>query len=212
MAGASVVLVDDHRMTAFALRDSLVSRGVSVLAVEHTASAAMAAIKSSGCEVLVTDLDLGEGPSGLDLAIQARKLRPRLGVVILTAYEDPKLYEPSVPALPRVYVYVVKQQLGQADDLVRAVVLARDYATGTQRPATRPSFPLSVSQAQILRLVAMGLSNQAIAQELSMTLDSVNTTVKRLARKFGIRRESDTNSRVLLTQQYFQLIGFVRDR
>lgn len=212
MTGISVVIVDDHRMTAFSLGDSLTSKGIVVTAIENTASAAIEAVKTGPCDVLVTDLDLGPGPSGIDLALQAKRAKSQVGIVVLTAYEDPKLYEPALPPLPKGFVYVVKQQLTRADELVASVELARDYATGAQTPGGRPVFPLSSSQAKILRLVARGLSNQAIAQELSMTLDSVNTTVKRLAKKLGIRRDSDSNVRVLLTQRFFDLIGYSGER
>lgn len=212
MTGISVVIVDDHRMTAFSLGDSLSSRGVEVTAIEHTASAAMEAVRKGPCQVLVTDLDLGLGPSGIDLAQQAKRVKPQLGIVVLTAYEDPKLYEPALPALAHGFVYVVKQQLTRADDLVASVELARDYAKGTKKPDDRPAFPLTASQARILRLVARGLSNQAIAHELSIELDSVNTAIKRLAKKLGIKRDSDSNVRVLLTQRFFDLIGYSGER
>jgi DNA-binding NarL/FixJ family response regulator len=212
MTQMSVVIVDDHRMTAFSLGETLRSRGIIVSGVEHSASAAMEAVKRASCDVLVTDLDLGFGPSGIDLALQAKKSRPGLGIVVLTAYEDPKLFEPALPHLSRGFVYVVKQQLTRADELVASLELARDYATGAKKPGSRPVFPLSLSQARILRLVARGMSNQAIAHELSMTLDSVNTSVKRLAKKLGIKRDSDTNVRVLLTQRFFDLIGYSGER
>jgi len=207
-----VAIVDDHRMTAFSLRDSLESRGIEVVAVEHKASDAARALAESGCNVLVTDLDLGVGPTGIDLALLAKRRHPQLGVVLLTAYEDPKLLEPSFPLLPRSFVYLVKQQLTRSSDLTAAIGLALAYARGDIEPPERRRFPLTMSQAKILRLVARGLSNQAIADELSMTLDSVNTSIKRLARTLGIRRETGSNLRVLLTQHFFDLIGYSRER
>ena len=211
MAGIPVVVVDDHRMTAFSLKDSLESRGIVVSAIEHTATAGMEAVEEKPCEVLVTDLDLGPGPSGLHLALQTTRAHENLGVVILTPYEDPKLFEPTVGPMPQEFVYVLKQQLSQIDDLIASIELARDYATGAKTPSGKQTFPLTSSQAHILRLVARGMSNQAIGQELHLSADSVATTLKRLARKLGITRTTDSNVRVLLTQKFFHHIGYTGD-
>jgi len=123
---------------------------------------------------LITDLDMGPGPSGVDLALRVRSLLPSTGVVLLTAYEDPKLFSSKMPALPPEVVYMVKQRVREIEELEAALNLALDYSHGRQRPPKPTSRSmLTESQADLLRLLAQGLSNQAIAQELSVSHDSV---------------------------------------
>jgi len=62
-----------------------------------------------------------------------------------------------------------------------------------------------------LRLIAQGLSNQAISDELSVSPDSVAKSINRLAKKLGVGKTESRNVRVALTQKYFDYIGFQRE-
>ena len=208
----SVVLADDHRLTANALADSMKSHKVNVLAVAHSVPEAMALTMKHQPDVLVTDLDMGVGPSGLDLVQRVRKEIPTCGAVVLTAYEDPKLFSPEMPPVPDEVVYLVKQRVDRVEELIAAVELARRYATREeQAPRKSKRFALTQPQAALLRLVAQGLSNQAIAAELSVTHDSVAKSINRLAKRFQINATDQRNVRVALTQRYFDYVGFQRD-
>ena len=207
-----VLVADDHRLTATALADSLTLRGLSVTGVAHSVSEAYERVVESSPDVVVTDLDLGIGPTGIDLAIKVREQFPSTAVVILTAYEDPKLLSPDMPVPPPEVVYLVKQRVAQVDDLLAAVHLAVQYVT---QPDTIPrrgnKFPLSRPQATVLRLVAQGLSNQSIADQLHLTPDAVAKAINRLAKRFGLSQNTETNVRVLLTQRYFDLVGYLSE-
>jgi DNA-binding NarL/FixJ family response regulator len=207
-----VVIVDDHRLSAVALADSLGVRGIHVLAVEHNGSDGYRACVEHRPDALLVDFDLGLGPTGADLIKKMRSVQPRLGIVMFTAFEDPKLLSGTLPQLPKTAVYLVKQQVRQIDEVVVALETAISFATKQASPPdTSHRFPLTQSQAQILRLVAQGRSNQAIADELVISLATVASGIKRLAKKFGITQGSDTNVRVQLTQKYFDFVGFQRE-
>jgi DNA-binding NarL/FixJ family response regulator len=133
-------------------------------------------------------------------------------VVVLTAFEDPKLLSTRIPTFPEDFVYLVKQRIENLDEVVDACELARAYAVGeAEPPNSSDRFPLSRSQAEMLRLVASGLSNRAIAEQLSLGEDSVAKSINRLAKKLLPARGEDTNVRVSLTQIYFDMMGFQRE-
>ncbi len=207
-----VVIVDDHRLSAVALADSLGVRGIDVVAVEQNGSDGYRACVAHRPDALLVDFDLGLGPTGADLVKKVRSVQPRLGIVMFTAFEDPKLLSGAFPQLPKTAVYVVKQHVKEIDEIVTALDTAIGYSTNASRPPdSTHRFPLTQAQAQVLRLVAQGRSNQAIADELVLSLPAVASAIKRLARKFGITQASDTNLRVQLTQKYFDLVGFQRE-
>lgn len=207
-----VVLADDHRLTASALSESLRSHGVDVVAVVHSPSDALGAVRTHRPHVLVTDLDMGPGPSGIDLALRVKQVMARIGVVVLTAYEDPKLMAPHMPEVPSDVVYLVKHRVSEVSELLTAVRTAYQFATGEVRPSAKPTrFDLTVSQASLLRLVAQGLSNQAIAEELQLTPGSVTVGINRLAKKLGVSASDSRNVRGALSQRYFDYVGFQRE-
>lgn len=207
----SVVVVDDHRLTAMGIADSLRARDIRVAAIAHSVAQAVQSVNEHSPDVAVVDLDLGPGPSGLDLAAAFRSSHPAMGVVVLTAYEDPRLFIPGLQQLPRRIVYLVKQRIDSVDDLIEAVTVAKQYAEGSATPPSSLPFVLTTTQAGLLRLVAQGLCNQAIALQLSLTEDSVAKSINRLAKRLGVIHSEGTNLRVGLTQRYYDMVGYQRE-
>jgi DNA-binding NarL/FixJ family response regulator len=207
-----VVVADDHRLTAHSIGDALERHGMIVEARVFTAADALASCLELTPDALVVDLDMGPGPTGIDVAVQVRKSLRRLGVVLLTGYEDPRLLDPGLPALPPACVYLVKQKLADTTEVVDAVGHAVELI-GQKRPELQQQKGVSLtdSQVEILRLVAGGLSNQAIAARMSLSVAGVEKAINRLAKKLEVDSEADTNSRVGLTHRYLDMTGYVRD-
>jgi two-component system nitrate/nitrite response regulator NarL len=207
-----VVVVDDHKLTANAIGDALERHGMLAVARVHSAADAINACTTLTPDALVIDLDLGPGPTGIDVAIQVRKILRTVGVVLLTGYEDPRLLDPRLPALPPACVYMVKHKLDDTTEVVDAVHNAIALMTGPGLSSPiKPRVSLTDSQVEILRLVASGLSNQAVAARLSLTVSAVEKAINRLAKKLDVESEADTNIRVGLTHRYLDMVGYVRD-
>ena len=210
-AELTVVVADDDKLTALTLGDSLTRYGLSLLAVLHTPGEALARTLELKPDVLVVDLDFGPGPNGIDVALKARAHLPLLGVVMITAYEDPRLLAPGLPGAPAGTVYLVKQQIENPEQVAVAARLSVDSALNPPREqALRKKIDLTDPQVELLRLVALGLSNTAIAEQVFQTPDSVKKSISRLAKKLGVDHSSENNVRVGLTRRYLQHSGHSR--
>ena len=206
------MVVDDHKLTANSIGDALERHGMLAVARAHSAADAIDACSTHTPDALVIDLDLGPGPTGIDVALEVRKRLRQVGVVILTGYEDPRLLDPRLPALPPACVYMVKHKLDDTTDVVEAVHMARALIAGSgPKTPVKPRVSLTDAQVEILRLVASGLSNQAVAARLSLTVSAVEKAINRLAKKLDVESEADTNIRVGLTHRYLDMVGYVRD-
>jgi two-component system nitrate/nitrite response regulator NarL len=207
-----VVVIDDHRLTANSIGDALERHGMITVARGYSAAEAIGHCVQQNPDALVIDLDLGPGPTGIDVALQVRKKNRRIGIVLLTGYEDPRLLDSTLPALPPACVYMVKQKLDDATEVVDAVTLSIQLiGRPNALPAIKPRVSLTDAQIDILRLLASGLSNQAIAAKLSLTLSAIEKAINRLAKKLDVDNEAETNTRVALTHRYLDMIGYVRD-
>lgn len=201
-----VVVADDHSLTLQGVSDSLLSHGMSVVGRGKTAAEAVELVKKHRPDALVTDLDFGPGPTGLDIAESLRASFPRLGIVVLSAYGDPRLHSESLVIAPAGVVYLIKQQVASTAQLAEAIRVSIDKAAKAEA-GELPAINLTSVQIAVLRLVAKGLSNHAIAQELSVTEDSVSKTINRMLKRLGIAQDSGVNSRAALLQSYFDMIG-----
>ena len=100
MAMVSVLLVEDNALLRSSLGIALGHHGVRVVASCADASEAIGHLSNGTVDALVTDLDLGRGPNGIALAHAARTANPVVGVVLLTAYSDPRLVAGKLLQIP----------------------------------------------------------------------------------------------------------------
>ncbi|MGA1090946.1 MAG: response regulator [Candidatus Nanopelagicales bacterium] len=214
-AGTRVLLVDDDEFTRFLLVRALASFGYDDAVACDGASAAIVAAETLRPHVAILDLDLGPGPSGIDLAHALRRKQPDLAIILLTSFEDPRLLVGSA-TLPSGTIYLTKRAVGNDEVLPRAMetVLASPCADTNARIGKGMATPLSLSdnQVDIMRLVAEGHSNAEIGRRLHLTERGVAKAVSRLVKQLGLESGADGNVRVLITQAYFQYSGQTHPR
>lgn len=210
LSETTVLVVDDDEFTRTLVATLVQSLGYDVCGKAASVTDAMTIAHECHPPIAVIDLDLGEGPTGIDLAHGLRKIDARIALVMLTSYGDP-LWMGQRRELPPGAHYVVK---GEVND---PSVLGDAMATALADPLITPEYqragiPLSEGQWEILRLVAAGYSNAEIAKRQSLTVDAVNKAVTRLVKQLGIVAGVEGNTRVLLTQAYNRITGTVSER
>jgi DNA-binding NarL/FixJ family response regulator len=206
-----VLVVDDDRFTASLLADALVGAGWPVLGPAHDVAGALALVEGvSSLEAALLDLDLGPGPDGIDIAVALRQRFPDIGLVVLTAYRTPRLFRPDryeVPVGVRLVSKADVRDISLVDAELRAAIAAPHAINpGAMAPAvTLDGVELTDRQVVVMRLVADGLSNAAIAERVGIAEASVEKAVARLIRRLELPVEDGGNPRVLLARAYDRL-------
>ena len=204
-AAARVLIVEDESFARTMLVSTLTALGMNVVGACASAADALSASHESEPDVALLDLDLGPGPSGIDLAYALRERMPRLGIVLLTSYTDPRLKHPGERALPRGSRFLVKARLEALHVLRETILRARHDPLGaTAAPATRGA--LTTNQIEVLRLVAAGRSNAEIAEQQGVGEKAIERTIQRVLEVLAIDRGSG-NPRVLAARAYVELSG-----
>jgi two-component system, NarL family, nitrate/nitrite response regulator NarL len=206
-----VLLVEDNALLRTSLADALGSTELKVVAACATASEAVEELRRGPVDVLVTDLDLGEGPDGISLAHVVRRMLPLAGIVVLTGYRDPRLVAGKLVQVPPGTEYVVKESVGSMDALRgaidRSLLRAARADAGRGTRSADIGIDLTDSQVETMRLVAEGLSNAEIAERRCVTVGAVEVAVSRIARALGIQHDRAHNQRVMITREYYRLTG-----
>lgn len=211
---ARVLVVEDNAFTRTTVCGALRDVGINVVADTGSASESLALAREVTPHAAVLDLDLGRGPSGIDVAVALREAFPVIGIVILTSYGDPRLTGRNVDHLPGGSVYLVKSELSSADALATAVSTSMRLAASPSA-STRGVVPvprgatagLTDAQVEVARMVAEGLSNAEIATRRGVSAASVERIIVRIARELGIESDSSTNRRVLIAREYLRQSG-----
>jgi DNA-binding NarL/FixJ family response regulator len=211
MSRIKVLVVEDDAFTRSTLVAALEFEGFDALGAAEGAAAAVASFNRHDHDALLADLDLGVGPSGLELAWLLRKTKPTLGVVFLTSFEDPRLHRNAMDELPVGSRYLIKQDLADRAQISQALKYSVQQAEQLLRyPSRKPGKPdrlnLSAVQIATLKLVAAGHSNQEIARLRFVSEKAVEQTVQRLAQKLAVSSQTK-NIRVALANAYARLTG-----
>lgn len=203
-----MLLVEDDNLTRSTLALSLTSLGFEVLEPAGNLAAAVESFRKHNHEVLVADLDLGGGPNGIDLANLLRKSNPKIGVVFITSYEDPRLQRESQYRLPGGAKYLVKQSLLDASEIASAIMQAR-VERARPFPETAMPFLNDFTDVQLatMHLIAQGLSNSEIAKQRAVSLKAVEKTIKHIADDLSLAPDSTKNLRVSIARAYLKLTG-----
>jgi two-component system invasion response regulator UvrY len=199
------MVVEDEQFTRTTLNVTLQALGFEVVGLCSTAKDALATIESTTVDVALLDLDLGPGPSGVDIAYALRASAPNIGVVLLTTFTDPRLRDPHERKLPRGARYLVKTQLADPE-VLRSTIIDTKRNPLKDVVFTSEGSVLTPLQLEVLRLVASGLSNSEIAQAQGVTDKAVERTVQRITEALGVT-EHTGNKRVLLARAYTDLTG-----
>jgi DNA-binding NarL/FixJ family response regulator len=207
-----VLVLEDDPFTRLSVVSALRHFGFEVVAEEAQPGHAIERALAVKPEVALLDLHLGKGATGLDVAKELRRVNPRIGIVILTSFEDPRLLGPSLPQVPKGTVYLTKKSVENLARLKAAVnesvVAARENSDSKAQTAFGK---LSDVQIETLRLVALGLSNAEIAKRRFVTAKSVEVTVSRVMKSLGVSASEGVNQRVHVAGIYFRSIGMNLD-
>lgn len=193
-----VLVVDDHEMVRSGL--AMFLRVTPDLELVGEASDGEEAVRL--CEALRPDVVLMDMVMpGLDGAAATRAIRerwPRVQVIALTSFPEEDLVQKALQA--GALSYLLKN--AGAAELTAAIraasqgrpVLAPEATQALIHRATRPAPPghdLSRRERDVLKLMAQGLSNRAIAERLVISTSTVDFHVSNILGKLGVSSRTE---------------------
>ncbi|MEG0028680.1 MAG: response regulator transcription factor [Aurantimicrobium sp.] len=203
-----MLVVEDDNLTRITLASSLKAAGLRRVHTAASINEAIMLAKKYIPQAALIDLHLGAGPTGLDLARQLRALDAKIGIVLLTSYDDPRLLGENPDFIPAGTKYLLKRDITD----ITAVIEALGAAPGSNKLLGRKNpdafgTKLSENQLSILKLVAEGLSNTEIARRRGVSEKAIEGTISRLATKLSLEKDAAHNQRVHIARVYFRAMG-----
>jgi len=207
-----ILIVDDHGMVRFGLRGYIETMPcLQVVGEAASGEEALQLMQTLEVDIVLMDLVL-PGISGAEATRIIADCHPNTRVIILTSFLDGAHVLPAIRA--GAAGYLLKDIL--PDDLAKAIIAIHNgqsvlhpkvitQIASNLAPINQPEIEmvklLSERELDVLRQLTRGMQNQEIADELSVSENTVRTHVSNILTKLGLR---DRTQAALFGVRFFQ--------
>lgn len=196
----SVLIVDDHPMVLDALTGYLGTAGdMEVVGCTGDGEEAVALAQEKVPDVVLMDLVLeGSEIDGIEATRRITTISPSTQVLALSAYDDDRYVFPALKSGAMGYVLKTASS-GEILDAIRSVVCRQPFLDRriyeklrhflgrvAELPLSEPRPHITPREQEVLGLLAEGLSNQRIADQLVVSIKTVKTHVSNILQKLHL--------------------------
>ena len=205
------VLADDHYLVREGIRRLLETRPeFEVAAVCGDLDSLLLAVDAERPDVVVTDIRMppDSADEGIQAAARLRETNPEVGVVVLSQYATPSYALALLEGGSAGRAYLLKERVNDIEQLAAAIhavaeggsvidpkvveALVAESARGEESPLSQ----LTPRERDVLREMAEGKNNAAIADALFLTERSVEKVIHSIFLKLGLTWETTVHKRV----------------
>jgi DNA-binding NarL/FixJ family response regulator len=211
-----VALAEDSVLLREGLARLLGDEGFDVVAQCGDADELMVEVNRHEPDVVIVDIRLPptHNDEGLRAALEIRASHPAVGVLVLSQYVELGLAMKLLADSAAGVGYLLKDRISDVEDFVAA--LRRVAAGGSaldpiivsmllsRRRTDSPLADLTPREREVLELMALGSSNQGIADALVITLRAVEKYVSSIFGKLGLPSSRSESRRVLAVLMFLR--------
>jgi two-component system, NarL family, response regulator NreC len=195
-----VLLVDDHAILRAGLRRVFdAEEDIEVVAEAESAERAIFEALQTKPDVAVMDVVM-PGKSGIEATPQLRETVPAMQILVLSMQDDPRYVRAAFEAGASGYVLkeaadteVVEavRTVARGERYVHPALGARLVAAEVEERKRADADPLSEREREVLRLLALGHTNQEIAKLLYISVRTAETHRAHIMRKLGFTSRAE---------------------
>lgn len=213
MKATKIIIVEDEALFREMLHRTLESEpGLEVVGEAEDGETAIRLVDDLNPDVVLMDIELLGELDGIEAALQIKKTKPHIGIVILSVHKD-RRYVTSLPLEETGgWAYLLKQTVPDLTTIIRAIegskagMLVIDPAmVKSLRPKQDSALGrLTARQHEVLELIAQGFNNLAIAERLQISRKSVETYINVIYHELQLSDEPAIHARVKATLLYLE--------
>ena len=199
-AKITIYLLDDHEVVRQGLRAMLEASGrVEVIGESASAEEAASRIPALKPDVAVLDARLPDG-SGIEVCRQIRSVDPSLQALILTSYDDDEALFSAIMAGAAGYVLKdvrgsdlldAIDRVSRGQSLIDPALMQRVLDRVRNGPRVAPELEgLTDQELKLLGLIAEGLTNRQISEQMFLAEKTVKNYVSSILSKLGLERRT----------------------
>lgn len=194
MMSISVLVADDHQMVRSGLLGLFADTDIQIVAEASDATEAVGRTLEHRPDVVLLDVRMNDN-SGLDALAEIKEAIPEMPIVILSTYDNPTYVARALALGACDYVTKgtsredlihVIQAAAAGESPVESGLLYNIAVTLGSKQHAGDDIPLTSRESQVLRHIALGLSNREIATSLQISIETVKEHVQNILRKVRV--------------------------
>ena len=217
-----VVLVEDQALLREGIVALLREQGMEVVATAEDPDDFLLKVEGHKPDVAIVDVRLPPTftDEGIRAALEARRRRPELGVLVLSQYVEPAYTTELLEAGEGGLGYLLKERVGEVRTFVEAIenvaaggtvldreVVSRLVRAGEPAGGRADLAELTPRELEVLQLMAEGRTNAGIANAMVVSLGAVEKHVTSIFSKLDLPAGGEDHRRVLAVLTYLREAG-----
>jgi two-component system invasion response regulator UvrY len=195
-----ILVVDDHAVVRHGVKQILTEHlHCSVIGEARNAEEMMDQVRDRHWTIVILDVGM-PGKGGLDALKELKQLRPKLPVLVLSAYPEDQLALRMLKAgasgyltkdsAPTELVHALRKIIAGGKYVSAAVaeLLALNLESDSEKPLHEQ---LSDREYQVMCLIAVGKSLKEIADDLCVSISTLNTYRARILEKMQLKNNTE---------------------
>ena len=211
-----VVIAEDSVLLREGLARLLADEGIEVVEAVGDGTALVAAVQRCTPDLAVVDVRMPPTftDEGLRAAIEARKRVPEMAILVLSQYVEERYASDLLAAGTGGIGYLLKERVADVGQFVESVRRVAKGGTAFdpevvaqllgRRRRDDPLAELTPREREVLALMAEGLSNNAIAKRLWLTIGAVEKHISSIFSRLDLLPSDDENRRVRAVLTYLE--------
>jgi DNA-binding NarL/FixJ family response regulator len=208
------VIAEDDALLREGLALLLRAEGIDVVATTDGPDAFLRAVDEHEPDVAIVDVRMPptHTDEGIRAAVEARRRRPGLAVLVLSAYVEQAFATDLLAGGSAGLGYLLKERVGRVEEFLTALHRVADGGTAVdpevvgQLLTLRRTDPrldrLTEREREVLAAMAEGLGNTAIAQRLVVTEGAVHKHIRSIFAKLDLPPDDRADRRVTAVLRY----------
>lgn len=211
-----VIVADDAVLFREGVARILAEVGFEVLGQAQNSAELIDLVRRESPDVVITDLRMPPGfaDEGIEAAVEIRSFAPQVGLMLLSQYVEVHHALRLIEGFDGAVGYLLKDRVS---DLGAFAVDVRRVAAGevvidpelvarlvARRRERDPLAELTSRERQVLALMAQGLTNAALCQELFLSPKTIEGYVRSVFTKLGLAPSEREHRRVLAVLRFLR--------
>jgi DNA-binding NarL/FixJ family response regulator len=193
--GIRLLIADDHEVVRSGLKSLVAGTDITIVGEASTGEDAVKLALKENPDVVLLDIRMGDGDGLVSLG-RIKMERPNMAVLMFSTYDNPTYVARAVALqaagyilknATRDHILATIRKVAAGDNAWTRDELRRvTGALATPRLAADVDVPLTQRESEVLRHLALGLTNKEIAQALHISYETVKEHVQHILRKIGV--------------------------